>query len=138
MKEDPLNKKRKRRLRYKFEFFPNQNMVGIHTNVQFGREFISVGSDSYGISRFSGDESKIPDVLKHVEHVEGVVGAHVRDYEIHVTKGDVFSWEEILPAIEAILALDLNETDEPPEKQEATVHPPNLNPYGIPSDLDWP
>ncbi|NCS98807.1 hypothetical protein GW764_01325 [Candidatus Parcubacteria bacterium] len=128
MAEEPLNKKKGKRLRYKFKFPPNQNIVCIQTSIYFGKDFISVGGDLFGLL---GEEAEKPVIIERINYLDGVEGVHTHNHEISVTKGEVFDWDEILPAIEALLGLELNESDEEPQKLPDEVHLPNTDPYGM-------
>ncbi len=75
----------------RFEHYPNKDIVTIHTRKKFFKFSSEHGMDM---------EKKPSDpFLKSLLRVKGVVAIGTRNYELRVTKGKVFSWEELKPII---------------------------------------
>jgi hypothetical protein len=99
-------------LKYQIEYFPNPNVVVIHTQQRLIKTSI-LTTDYLDLSgedaRKEIEEGAInPEkLLSFVETLNGLDGMEpdisFRRYDLQINKGQVFSWEELLPHILAAL-----------------------------------
>jgi hypothetical protein len=90
-------------LRYTIERYPNQDVIGIHIEDRLPRVF------EFRLDRKGGwmSDAKLSaedtDFFSEVASIRGVVEVSGLDYRMSITKGRVFSWDEIVPGVIEIL-----------------------------------
>ena len=89
-------------MKYQIEYHPNPNCVTVHVDKR-----VVVGKQGFFSCRFaSGEET--PNLARHLLDVHGVEEVHLGKYDVQLTKGVVFKWEDMFKQIVAIIDLDLN------------------------------
>jgi hypothetical protein len=98
-------------MRIKVEMFKGNGDVedncDIHVDTRLSREFLMYeGPDDEGIL----PTDKKPEYVSDIFGIEGVTTVCVDQYKLSLSKGSVYSWDEILPAVIDILksAIDPN------------------------------
>ncbi len=89
---------KKSRIGYQLEYSCyNENVLIIHTNQKL--------SDEVEASYFS--KTKFP-LVKSMLTIDGITEVKVDQYEIHLTKANLFQWKSLFPKIKATLSNEFN------------------------------
>jgi len=98
-------KKKVKGFRIQFEFCPNQDIVIVHSR----KKFLYSESESHmqRLTRKGKNgsfEKPVPVGNKHplfkaIRRIKGVLKTSSDQYELHVEKASLFSWDEILPKV---------------------------------------
>lgn len=100
-------------MRYAFETFPNPHCMGLHIEIK-------VPSISWISSK---EEDPAAQKLKEaLLAIRGVQEVFATGYRITITRGGVFTWEELQPKILAVIQKQLMDPDD--DFEETTAYPP--------------
>lgn len=106
-------KKGQGQMKYKLEYYPNPEVLGIHLKKR-------VTTKSIKIFYFPEDDiEEQPQFVKDLFRIDGIDCLSLRQFEVSLTKGTAFSWEELLPSIFEVLSVNLDSG----EKMEETGKP---------------
>ncbi len=100
----------------RFEYHPNDDIVTVHTRKKFPR---------YD-SQFSDGEGKQKSLHRSLLGTQGVVKVSTGEYELSVTKGNMFTWEELKPKIITSLKKHFSDGMKIKELPESRPHPDYL------------
>jgi len=91
-------------MRFQLEFHPNPDCMTVHVAKQLTEKMIEMWMDGTNLDRDDEIHSPAPAYVKEIYALDGVTG-HVSlgRYQLGVSKGKLFSWNELAPKIIAIM-----------------------------------
>ncbi len=110
--------KAKKAMKYKLEFHPNPNCLSIHVTSRLVNNMCeNFESPSDKIDVWNGNtivgEKDPPVYVTRLFGVDGIKTVHIDQYEISLTKGSAFEWNDMLGRIITILNIELFPDSEP-------------------------
>jgi hypothetical protein len=104
-------------MKYKLEFCPNPDMIQLHIQKRLCTNIESFESPDDKIDVWKGNEiagvKEPPRYIKRLWEVQGITGITIQHYELSLTKGSAFDWNDMLEQIIAILNLELFPDSDP-------------------------
>ncbi len=86
-------------MRYQLEYHPNPNHLSIHADKEFTKEKMEFFESK------NCEENTMPSFVKDLFLVAGISYVSLKRYEIHMEKGNVFSWNKIIKEVISILKM---------------------------------
>ncbi len=83
-------------MRYKIEFFPNQEIVGIHLDEMVTKKMIETFDSPV---RPDYCQEEWPPLVQDLFKIRGIKRVTLTPYEINLEKGSVFEWNELVTRI---------------------------------------
>lgn len=104
-------------MKYKLEFHPNPDCVSIHLQKRLCTDIEMFDSPEDKIIVWENDEivgeKDPPDYIKRLWGVPGVAGITIQHYDLMLTKGAAFDWNDMLSQIIAILNFEFYPDSKP-------------------------
>jgi hypothetical protein len=113
-------------VKYQLEYYPNQDMCGIHLNkkiLQNRRMGFDTEFDADNIAEELSGEKLAREIVELMENVDGIENLCIEKYSITLSKGKAFDWSEIITQALNILNCCLGTKKEMKEKSSPIVHP---------------
>jgi hypothetical protein len=91
-------------MKFQLEFHPNPDCMTVHVAKQLTEKAIEIWMDGTDLDRDDEIHSPAPAYIKEIYALDGITDhISLKRYELGVSKGKLFSWDELVPKIVAIM-----------------------------------